>query len=142
MDKTLIIIKPDAMKRKLMWKIMQRFEDKGLNFCGGKLTHISRKQIEKHYEMHKEKSFFENVCEFMTSYPVFIAVLQGENVIEVVRNMIGATKHLDARMGTIRGDFALGSDLSHNIIHASDSIENANREISLFFNDNELFYKE
>lgn len=138
MEKTLIIIKPDGVQRSLIWKIMERFEDKGLKFAAGKLTMVTREQACKHYEMHKGKDFYESIIDFITGYPVFVAVLEGENIVNVVRHMVGKTNHMDAEMGTIRADYALGNDLTCNIIHASDSIENAEREIAIFFKDEEI----
>lgn len=138
MERTLIIIKPDGIQRELIWKIMQRFNDKGLKLTAAKFIKITREQAEKHYEIHKDRPFFEGLIEFMTGYPVFAAVLEGENAVKVVRQMTGKTNHLDAEMGTIRGDYAIGNNISHNILHASDSDENAEREIHIFFKDEEI----
>jgi nucleoside-diphosphate kinase len=138
MERTLIIIKPDGIQRELIWKIMQRFNDKGLKLTAAKFIKITREQAEKHYEIHKDRPFFEGLIEFMTGYPVFVAVLEGENAVNVVRQMTGKTNHLDAEMGTIRGDYAIGNNISHNILHASDSDENAEREIHIFFKDEEI----
>jgi nucleoside-diphosphate kinase len=138
MERTLIIVKPDGVQRKLIWKIMQRFEDKGFMFTAAKFVKISQEQAQKHYEEHKDKPFFKGLVEFMTGYPVFVAVLEGENAVKVVRQMTGKTNHLEAEMGTIRGDYAIGNNTSHNILHSSDSVENAEREISIFFKDEEI----
>jgi nucleoside-diphosphate kinase len=136
MERTLIIFKPDAMNRMLVGRILTRFEDKGLRLAGLKLQQSPRRQVEKHYEVHKERPFYQSLVDFMTSSPVILAVLEGPKAIEVVRKMLGATDGRDAAPGTIRGDFGL--DKQFNLVHASDGPETAATEIALFFKDDEL----
>jgi len=125
------MLKPDAVKRKLIGRIIQRFEDKGLEIIEMKMLTISRKLAEKHYEEHKDKDFFESLVEFITSGKVVAMVVEGERAVSVVRKMIGKTNPLEADVGTIRGDF--GFSTPDNLIHASDSEDSAKREIDLFF---------
>lgn len=136
MEKTLIIFKPDAMNRLLVGRILSRFEDKGLRIAAMKLQKTPRAQVEKHYAVHKERPFYGALCDFMTSAPVVVAVLQGPQAITVVRNLLGATDGRTAAPGTIRGDFGL--DKQYNLVHASDSPENAAFEIGLFFKPEEV----
>lgn len=136
MERTLIIFKPDAMNRCLVGRILSRFEDKGLRIAGMKLQQSPREQVEKHYEVHKERPFYRSLVNFMTSGPVILAVLEGPDAIEVVRNLLGATDGRKAAPGTIRGDF--GIDKQYNLVHASDGPETAKNEITLFFNPEEL----
>ncbi|HIP17122.1 MAG TPA: nucleoside-diphosphate kinase [Methanothermococcus okinawensis] len=130
-EKTFVMLKPDAVKRKLIGRIIQRFEDKGLEIIEMKMLTISRKLAEKHYEEHKDKDFFESLVEFITSGKVVAMVVEGERAVSVVRKMIGKTNPLEADVGTIRGDF--GFSTPDNLIHASDSEDSAKREIDLFF---------
>ena len=125
------MIKPDAVKRKLIGRIIQRFEDKGLEIVEMKMLKMSKELAEKLYEEHKNKEFFKELVDFITSGKVVVMVIEGESAISVVRKMIGKTNPLEADMGTIRGDF--GYSTPDNLVHASDSEESANREISLFF---------
>ncbi len=136
MEKSFVMIKPDGVQRELVGEIIGRFEKKGAKIIGLKLMRISRELAEQHYEMHKGKPFFEELIKFITSGPVVAMVFEGENIINIVRKMVGATDPSNAQPGTIRGDFVL--DTGQNIVHASDSIENAAREISIFFKDEEL----
>lgn len=136
MERTLIIIKPDAMHRMLVGRILTRFEEKGLRFVALKLQQSSRAQVEKHYAVHKERPFYGSLVEFMTSGPVIVAVLEGPSAISVVRNILGATDGRQAAPGTIRGDY--GIDKQFNLVHASDSPETAQFEIELFFRPEEL----
>lgn len=136
MERTLIICKPDAVHRMLVGRILARFEDKGLRFVGLKLQQSPRAQVEKHYAVHKERPFYADLVNFMTSGPVIVAVLEGPSAISVVRNVLGATDGKAAAPGTIRGDFGL--DKQYNLVHASDSPENAKFEIELFFKADEL----
>ena len=125
------MLKPDAVRRKLIGRIIQRFEDKGLEIVEMKMLNIPRELAEKHYEEHKDKDFFKGLVEFITSGKVVAMVVEGERAISVVRKMIGKTNPLEADVGTVRGDF--GYSTPDNLIHASDSKDSAKREIDLFF---------
>ena len=129
------MVKPDGVKRKLVGKIINRFEDENINIVTMKLMEISKKLAEKHYVEHKGKGFYNNLRNFVTSGPVVAMVLEGENIIPKVRKMTGATDPSKADTGTIRGDFKEKpvKSVTENMIHASDSIESAQREIKLFF---------
>lgn len=137
MEKTFLMVKPDGVQRGLVGEIVKRFEQKGFQLIGSKLTVISREQAEFHYAEHKGKDFFERLVTFITSGPVFAMVWQGDQVIPLSRTMIGKTNTLEASPGTIRGDFAVHTHL--NLIHGSDSPESAEREIGNFFKSDELF---
>ena len=136
MQTTLIILKPDAVQRGLMGRIISRFEEKGLQIVGVKLMVISQELAAKHYEAHKEKKFYAGLVKFMTSAPVLVLALRGNNAIEISRNMMGATFGSKAAPGTIRGDFGVSN--SFNLIHGSDSPEAATRELELFFGKGEV----
>lgn len=136
MEKTFLMVKPDGVQRQLIGDIVSRFERKGLQMIGAKLMTIPVELAEQHYGEHKGKPFYNNLVQFITSGPVFAMVWEGENVVELTRKMMGKTNPKDAEPGTIRGDYCMY--VSKNIIHGSDSTESADREISLFFNENEL----
>lgn len=136
MEKTFLMVKPDGVQRQLIGDIVSRFERKGLQMVGAKLMTIPVELAEQHYGEHKGKPFYDNLVQFITSGPVFAMVWEGENVVELTRKMMGKTNPKDAEPGTIRGDYCMY--VSKNIIHGSDSTESADREISLFFNENEL----
>ncbi|WP_025847205.1 nucleoside-diphosphate kinase [Paenibacillus ehimensis] len=136
MEKTFLMIKPDGVQRGLIGRLVQRFEDKGFQLIGSKLMVITKEQAEFHYAEHKEKPFFGELVQFITSGPVFAMVWQGDNVIALSRAMMGKTNPLDAAPGTIRGDYAVHT--GNNIIHGSDSPESAEREIANFFKPEEL----
>lgn len=136
MEKTFLMVKPDGVQRNLVGEIVSRFEKKGFQLAGGKLMVISKELAEQHYGEHKERPFFGELVDFITSGPVFAMVWEGENVIATARQMMGSTNPKDAAPGTIRGDFAV--TVGKNIIHGSDSPESAEREIGLFFNESEL----
>ena len=136
MEKTFLMVKPDGVQRNLIGEIVSRFEKKGFQLVGGKLMNISKELAEEHYGEHKERPFFGELVDFITSGPVFAMVWEGENVITTARQMMGSTNPKDAAPGTIRGDF--GVTVGKNIIHGSDSPESAVREIGLFFNNEEL----
>lgn len=139
-QKTFLMVKPDGVQRSIIGEVISRFEKKGFQLVGAKLMHISQELAETHYGEHKEKPFFGELVKFITSGPVFAMVWEGENVISVSRQMVGKTNPQEALPGTIRGDYGLIVD--KNIIHGSDSPESAEREISLFFESEELtFYK-
>jgi nucleoside-diphosphate kinase len=132
-ERTLILLKPDAVHRGLIGRILTRFEEKGLKLVGLKLRRFPVKLIEQHYAVHKERPFYRNLVEFMSSAPVVALALEGKNAIEVARLMIGATDSKKAQPGTLRGDF--GMSFSNNLVHGSDSAESAKRELALFFPD-------
>lgn len=136
MERTFLMVKPDGVQRNLVGEVFARFEKKGFKLVGGKLMLITRELAEQHYGEHKERPFFGDLVNFITSAPVFAMVWEGEGVIATARKMMGATNPQDAEPGTIRGDFAV--QVSQNIIHGSDSPESAEREIGLFFNQDEL----
>lgn len=136
METTLIILKPDAVQRGLMGKIISRFEDKGLQVVGAKLMRISQQLAATHYEAHKTKPFYPGLVGFMTSEPVMVLALRGNGAIAIARNMMGATFGSKAAPGTIRGDFGVSN--SFNLIHGSDSPEAATRELGLFFKEGEV----
>jgi len=140
MQRTLAIIKPDAVHRRLIGKIISRFEDKGLEIVGLKMTVISEDLAKKNYSVHEGKDYFEKLVKFMTSGPVVILVLKGMNAIEVTRRLMGSTSGYEADPGTIRGDYAISGRF--NLIHGSDSVESAEREISLFFDDTSIMESE
>lgn len=140
MQRTLAIIKPDAVQRRLIGKIISRFEEKGLEIIALKMTIISEDLAKKNYSVHKGESYFEKLVKFMASGPVVILVLRGKNAIEVTRRLMGSTFGYEADPGTIRGDYAMSSRF--NLIHGSDSVESAEREISLFFENETLLEHE
>ncbi|AMA73573.1 MULTISPECIES: nucleoside-diphosphate kinase [Aneurinibacillus] len=135
-QRTFIMAKPDAVQRNLIGEIMQRFERKGFHLIGAKLMNVPRELAEEHYAEHKEKPFFGELVDFITSGAVFAMVWEGENVIATARNMMGKTNPAEAAPGTIRGDF--GISMGMNIIHGSDAPETAEREIKLWFKEDEL----
>ncbi|MBP2077858.1 nucleoside-diphosphate kinase [Oceanobacillus polygoni] len=136
MEKTFLMVKPDGVQRNLIGEIVKRFESKGFKLAGAKLMVVSNELAEKHYGEHKERPFFGELVDFITSGPVFAMVWEGESVIATARQMMGKTNPLDAAPSTIRGDF--GVTVGKNIIHGSDSPESAEREISLFFDESEI----
>lgn len=136
METTLIILKPDAVQRGLMGRILTRFEEKGLQIVGCKLMQISRDLAETHYASHKGKGFYDGLVRFMTSAPVLVLAVRGVGAITICRNMMGATFGSKAAPGTIRGDFGVSN--SFNLIHGSDSPEAAERELGLFFKSGEV----
>lgn len=136
MNRTFAMVKSDGVQKGLVGEIISRFEKKGLKMVALKIMNITPELAEKHYSEHKGKPFFADLVNFITSGPVVAMVLEGENVIPIVRTMMGATDPQDAAPGTIRGDLALTID--ENIIHGSDSLESAKREIGLFFKEEEM----
>ena len=137
MEKTLVLVKPDGVRKGLIGEIIQRFENRGLIIAGLKMLVLSRKQANTHYYEHKDKSFFTDLVDFITSGPLVAMVIGGDNAVKVVRAMMGATNPIEAAPGTIRGDFALS--MSQNVIHGSDSVSSAQREIAIFFDECEIF---
>lgn len=136
METTLIILKPDAVQRGLMGRIITRFEEKGLQIVGCKLMRITPELAATHYEAHKERPFYPGLVKFMTSSPVLVMAVRGIGAITICRNMMGATFGSKAAPGTIRGDFGVSN--SFNLIHGSDGPEAAERELKLFFKDGEV----
>ena len=136
MERTFIALKPDAVQRGLIGDVIARFERKGFKLVGMKLMQVSKQLAESHYGEHKEKPFFAGLVDFITSGPIVAMVWEGANVVASGRKMMGATNPKDSEPGTIRGDYAV--DLGRNVIHGSDSVESAQREIGLFFQADEL----
>ena len=136
MERTFIAIKPDGVQRQLVGDIIHRFETKGFTLVGLKLMQVSRELAEQHYDVHREKGFFSSLVDFITSAPVVAMVWEGDGVVASARKIIGATNPLTAEPGTIRGDF--GVNIGRNLIHGSDAVETAQREIGLWFKPEEL----
>lgn len=136
MERSLIILKPDAVQRGLIGSIMTRLEQRGLKFAGLKLIQVDEALAQQHYGVHQGKPFFESLIRYITSAPVVVMVVVGNHVIQMVRNTVGATNPANAAPGTIRGDFAV--EIGRNLIHASDSPENGEQEVALFFRPEEL----
>jgi len=135
-ERTLVLIKPDAVQRGLVGNIISRLESRGLKIAGLKIINIKRTTAEQHYRVHNNQPFFPKLVDFITSSPVVALVFQGRNAVEVTRNTMGQTNPSEAAPGTIRGDLAI--DIGRNLIHGSDSIKTAEEEILIFFTDNEL----
>lgn len=136
-ERTLVLCKPDAIQRGHVGEIVSRFESKGLKIAGMKMLHVGGALANRHYQEHVEKAFYPQLREFITSSPVIAMVIEGDNAVDVVRALIGVTNPQLAAPGTIRGD--LGINFTKNLVHGSDSTLSAQREISLFFDENELF---
>lgn len=135
-ERTLVLLKPDAVARGLCGEIISRFEKKGLRLAGMKLMQVDEALARKHYAMHEGKPFFQGLIEYITALPIVAMVLEGPNAIANVRAVMGATDPAKAAPGTIRGDYGL--DISNNLVHGSDSEESAKREIALFFKEGEI----
>jgi len=136
-ERTLILIKPDGVQRALIGKIVDRYEQRGLRIVGMKMVHADQALAEKHYEVHREKPFFAGLVEFITSGPLIAMGIEGLNAVAVCREINGATRPHEAAPGSIRGDLAL--DTGHNLVHGSDSPENAAAELALWFTPEEMF---
>lgn len=136
MERTFIAIKPDGVQRGLVGEVIKRFETKGFTLVGLKLMSVSRELAEEHYSVHRERPFFSSLVEFIISAPVVAMVFEGDGVVASARKIIGATNPLTAEPGTIRGDF--GVSIGRNLIHGSDALETAQREIALWFKEDEL----
>lgn len=135
-ERTLVLIKPDGMERRLAGEILGRLERRGLTVRAAKLVQVDRELAGRHYEEHREKPFYGELVEFITSSPTLVLVLEGESAVKVVRTTMGATNPVDAAPGTIRGDLALA--MPNNLVHGSDAAESAEREIALWFSADEL----
>ena len=136
MERTLVLLKPDCLHRRLAGAVLQRFEQKGLRLAALKLVQASRQLAEQHYAVHKGRPFYESLLQFLTSGPTVALVLEGREAVAVVRTLIGATDGAKAAPGTVRGDF--GISVQNNLIHGSDSPDNARAEIALWFRPEEL----
>ncbi len=137
MERTLSIIKPDGVKNNLIGEIIKRFEQQGLRIAGLKMLKMSKEEAKGFYIVHKGKPFYESLTDFMSEGPIVVMVIEGKDVINKVRKIIGATNPKDAEPGTIRADFA--SDIEHNVVHGSDSKESASYEIPYFFSSIEIY---
>jgi len=137
MERTLVLLKPDAVQRRLVGRIISRFEDKGLKIVGMKLMQVTQELAERHYAEHREKPFFSELVSFITSSPIVAMVVEGPGAIDEVRRLMGKTDPREAAPGTIRGDYGLS--ITQNLVHGSDSPESAAREIPIFFSEGELF---
>jgi nucleoside-diphosphate kinase len=135
-ERTFFMIKPDGVQRSHIGDVISRVEAKGYKICALKMLHINTEMASRHYGEHEEKPFFGDLVSFITSGPVVAMVVEGDNVIEGIRNMMGKTNPRDSLPGTIRGDLAV--DLSRNVVHGSDSKTSAEREISIFFDEKEI----
>ena len=136
MEQTLSIIKPDAVSRNVIGKIVDRFESNGLRIAAMKKIKLTKEDAAKFYEVHKERPFFNDLCEYMSSGPIVVIVLEGENVVAKNRELMGATDPKEAKPGTIRADFA--KSIEANAVHGSDSLDNAKKEIAFFFSKREI----
>ena len=136
MERTFVMIKPDGVQRALAGRILERLESKGLKLVAAKMLHINKELASKHYQEHRGKPFYEKLVNFITSEPVLTMVFEGKNAVACVRMIVGKTNPQEAAPGTIRGDF--GMETGKNLIHASDSLASAKREIALFFSEKEI----
>jgi len=137
MERSLVLIKPDALQRGLTGNIIARLEKQGLKIVAFKMLHLDKALAKKHYTIHAGKPFFNGLVNYISSAPIIAIIFEGEKAVEVIRNIMGATDPAKAEAGTIRGDFGL--DIERNTIHGSDSIETAEEEIKLFFSEDEIF---
>jgi len=137
MERSLVLIKPDAMPRKLAGTIISRLEQQGLKVIALKMLHMDKALAERHYAIHADKPFFEELISYITSTPIIASVFEGKGAVEAIRKTMGATDPAKAESGTIRCDFGL--DVQQNSTHSSDSIETAEKEIKLFFAEDEIF---
>ncbi len=136
MERSLVLVKPDAMQRGLAGVIISRLERRGLKIVAMKMLQMDKALAQRHYAIHQGKAFFNDLVEFITSSPIIAAVFEGEKAVEAIRQTMGETDPAKASPGTIRGDFGL--DIGHNLVHGSDSTENAEKEISLLFSPEEI----
>ena len=136
-ERSLVLIKPDAMPRRLAGTIVARLEEHGLRLAALKMLHMDKSLARQHYAIHQDKPFFEGLISYISSAPIIAAVFEGETAVEVIRKIMGTTDPAKAEPGTIRGDFGL--DIEHNTVHGSDSVETAEKEIKLFFSEDEIY---
>jgi nucleoside-diphosphate kinase len=137
MERSLVLIKPDAMQKGLAGTIFSRLESQGLKLVAAKMLHMDKALAERHYAIHADKPFFKDLIEFITSTPIIAAIFEDEGAVDKIRKIMGATDPAKAEPGTIRKDF--GTDIQRNAVHGSDSTETAEKEIKLFFNEDEIF---
>lgn len=137
MERSLVLIKPDAMQRSLGGAIISRLEGRGLKLVALKMIHMDRALAERHYAVHRDKPFFAGLVDYITSAPIIASVFEGEGAVELIRKTMGATDPAKAEVGTIRAGFGL--NIEHNSVHGSDSVENAEKEIKIFFTEDETF---
>ena len=137
MEKSLVLIKPDAMQRGLAGAIINRLEQSGVKIVAIKMLHLDKALAQKHYAVHRDKPFFDGLVNYISSAPIVAAVFEGEEAIERIRKAMGATDPARSDAGTIRGDFGL--DIERNTVHGSDAVETAEQEIKLFFSQDEIF---
>ena len=137
MERSLVLIKPDALERELTGTIISRLEKLGLKIIALKMLHLDKALAQRHYAIHKDKPFFDSLVNYIASAPIIAIIFEGKGAVEVIRKTMGATAPAKAEAGTIRGDFGL--DIEHNTIHGSDSVETATEEIKLFFHEDEIF---
>jgi len=135
-QRTLVLCKPDTVQRQLIGRVISRLEEKGLKIIGMKMLRVDEDLARQHYQEHVEKAFFSDLVSFITASPVVAIAIEGNNAVEVVRRLMGATNPQDAAAGTIRGD--VGLNLTRNVVHGSDSLGSAKRELALFFSQEEL----
>lgn len=136
MERSLVLIKPDGVQRGLTGIILARLEERGLKLVALKMLHLEKAVARHHYDTHKDKPFFNKLVDYVSSSPIVAAVFEGEQAISLIRKIMGDTNPTKAEAGTIRGDF--GINIERNTVHGSDAIETATKEISLFFNENEI----
>ena len=136
MERTLVLLKPDAVQRRLIGSLVARFELKGLQIVGMKLVHASKELAEKHYDAHRARPFFPSLIQFLTGGPTGALALHGPNAVAVVRNLMGLTDGAKSPPGTIRGEYSIS--VQNNLVHGSDSVDNANQELALWFKADEL----
>ena len=137
MERSLVLIKPDAMQRGLAGTIITHLEKQGLKMVALKMLHLDKALAQRHYAIHRDKPFFEGLVNYISSVPIVAIVFEGKEAVKVVRKAMGATDPAQAEAGTIRGDFGL--DIEHNTVHGSDSVKTAEEEIKLFFSEDEIF---
>ena len=141
LERTLAIIKPDAIAKNFIGKILAQIEENGLHIIASKMTHLSKEEVEEFYSEHSKRPFYNSLVKYMSSGPVMVQVFEGENAIEALRNIMGATKPIEAKEGTIRNLYANHEPVNEtyeNAIHGSDSIQSAGREINFFFTNSEI----
>ena len=136
LEKEFVMVKPDGVKRRLVGEVISRLERAGLRLVAMRMLQVTKKMAEQHYAVHKGKPFYDGLIKFITSGPVVAMIVEGENAVARVRKLVGATKPMDAEIGTIRGDF--GMVIGRNIVHAGDSPENAETEYQIYFTDKEI----